>query len=61
MLSTFLFCMYLYTSGSVSGSLSDKSCEMVELSKSFLEMTVSTSWERYGVVGVGLLVMLMML
>ena len=26
MLSTFLFCMYLYTSGSVSGSLSDKSC-----------------------------------
>ena len=45
----------------MSGSLSDKSCEMVELSKSFLEMTVSTSWERYGVVGVGLLVMLMML
>ena len=54
--------MYLYTSGSVSGSLSDKSCEMVELSKSFLEMTVmSTSWERYGVVAVGLMVMLMMM
>lgn len=26
MLSTFLFCIYLYTSGSVSGSLSDKAC-----------------------------------
>lgn len=29
MLSTFLFCLYLYTSGSITGSLSDKSCEMI--------------------------------
>jgi hypothetical protein len=42
MLSTFLFCLYIYTSGSVSGSLSDKSCEMVELSTSYLQMSVSS-------------------
>lgn len=26
MLSTFLFCIYLYSSGSINGALSDKSC-----------------------------------
>lgn len=29
LLSTFIFCVYLYSSGSISSSLSDKSCEMV--------------------------------
>lgn len=29
MYSTFLFCIYLYSSGSITGALSDKSCEVV--------------------------------
>ena len=62
MLSTFLFCMYLYTSGSVAGSLSDKSCAMVELSPSYLRMTSSLGekWMQIGmivVIVIGLVVM----
>jgi hypothetical protein len=29
MLSTFIFCIYLYSSGSIKGALSDKACEIV--------------------------------
>jgi hypothetical protein len=41
MLSTFLFCMYLYSSGSINGALSDKSCEVVELSPSFSQLEMN--------------------
>ena len=56
MLSTFLFCMYLYTSGSISGALSDKSCAMVELSTSYLQMSF-TSYGRWMWMWMGLWVM----
>lgn len=38
MLSTFLFCFYLFASGSINGALSDKACEAVELSPVYLQM-----------------------
>jgi hypothetical protein len=38
MLSTFLFCFYLFASGSINGALSDKACEVVELSPVYLQM-----------------------
>ena len=41
MLSTFLFCMYLYSSGSINGALSDKSCEIVEISPSFVQLRLN--------------------
>jgi hypothetical protein len=43
LLSTFIFCVYLYSSGSITGSLSDKACEIVELSTSYLSMAVPQS------------------
>ena len=43
MLSTFLFCIYLYSSGSIKGALSDKSCAVVELNPSYLQMAISIS------------------
>lgn len=29
LLSTFIFCVYLYSSGSITGTLSDKACDIV--------------------------------
>jgi hypothetical protein len=43
MLSTFLFCIYLYSSGSINGALSDKSCEVVELSPVYIQMGLTQS------------------
>lgn len=46
LLSTFLFCIYLYASGSINGALADKSCEVVEISPVYLQMGMgSTSHE----------------
>ena len=43
MLSTFLFCFYLYASGSINGALSDKACEVVELSPVYVQMGFKSS------------------
>jgi hypothetical protein len=59
MLSTFLFCMYLYSSGSTSGALSDKGCEVVELSPVYVQMGLASSGEGY--LSVLLLAALMMM
>lgn len=34
--STFIFCLHIYAQGSISSEVSDKSCEIVELSYSFV-------------------------
>lgn len=36
--STFIFCMYLYTVGTINSQLTDKSCEVVELSYHYPRM-----------------------
>ena len=35
LLSTFSFCLYVYATGSINGELTDKTCEVVELSYQF--------------------------
>ena len=42
LLSTFTFCLYLYSQGSIIGSLTDKYCDVVELSISYPKMVVPT-------------------
>ena len=34
--STFIFCLHIYAQGSISSEVSDKSCEIVELSYSYV-------------------------
>lgn len=40
LLSTFTFCLYIYSRGSITGSLTDKYCDVVELSYSYPRMTM---------------------
>lgn len=38
--STFIFCLYMYTVGNINSDLTDKSCEVVELSYHFPRSTM---------------------
>lgn len=40
LLSTFTFCIYVYNQGSIAGSLTDKYCDVVELTVSYPKMTM---------------------
>jgi hypothetical protein len=40
LLSTFTFCIYIYSQGSIGGSLTDKYCDVVELSYSYPRMSM---------------------
>lgn len=47
MKSTFIFCLSVYAVGTINGDLTDKSCEVVELSYYYprMSMPVTTTWE----------------
>ena len=48
--STFVFCLYLYAQGTINSELTDKSCEVVELSYHYPRMkmpTRSINFENY--------------
>lgn len=40
--STFIFCAYLFTVGSINSELTDKSCDVVELSYHYLRLEMPT-------------------
>lgn len=44
LLSTFLFCIYFYSSGSINSALSDKSCEVVELSTVYIAQSMNVNF-----------------
>jgi|JI6StandDraft_1071083.scaffolds.fasta_scaffold26901_1 hypothetical protein len=47
LLSTFTFCIYIYAQGSIVGSLTDKYCDVVELSVSYPKMTLPIRTTTY--------------
>ena len=44
--STFIFCLYLFAEGTINSDLTDKECEIVELSYHYprMEMPIKVSW-----------------
>lgn len=42
--STFIFCLHIYAQGSISSEVSDKSCEIVELSYSYVRDEIRNSF-----------------
>lgn len=46
--STFIFCLYLYTTGTINSDLTDKNCEVVELSYHYPRMVMPEKiWEQW--------------
>lgn len=44
LLSTFIFCLYLYAEGTINSEMTSKSCEIVELSPSYTRMEMPVQW-----------------